>query len=208
MRNRSRATIAVTLLLVLSACSGPPGTSAPSEPAETEDVATDEPTPVATDSASETPEASAEETFDSGNGRPATISFQLSGTTTDVDGVYTGSGPARLCGNAVMNLTGNTKSFSLEFPDLLPQGQIKDLTFGADDLVPNSSTTVFYISVGVKAADGHEPPSIVFDTEDGGDANGSAQRSESGDTTTVTVEAVDDLGQTISLTATCGPRPG
>lgn len=206
MRNRTMTAVALVLMVAMSACGGGQAPTQTGEPDETEDIATDEPTPVQTDVASATPEPSAAETFDSGNGRPVTITFTLSGTTTDVDGAYTGSGPARLCGNAVMNLTGNTKSFSVEFPDSGDPAQIKDLTFGADDLVANSSTGVFYVSVSVKAADGHEPPSLVFDTESGGDASGSAQRSEAGATTTLILQASDDLGQTISLTATCGPR--
>lgn len=204
--DRKKAAFALVVLLALAACGGSPGTGEPATSVETDAVATSEPTsPPAAESATP-PEATAGE-VDNGNGKPATISLVLSGTTTQVDGSYSGSGPARLCGNAVMNLTGNPREFSFEFP--LDDGgdQIRDVTFSAEDLVPGTSTASFHIGVNVKAADGHEPPALVIDTEQAGsDDTGSAQLAESAGTTTLTVDAADELGQTIQMTASCGPR--
>ena len=139
------------------------------EPAPTTEVVTPSPLPVET--------APAE--VDSGNGRPASITLELSGTTTQADGSYTSSGVARLCGNAVMNLTGNVREFSFEFPNDSDDHQIGDVTFSAQDLLPGATTTSFHIGVSVTTADGHEPPATVVDTEQAGsDDTGSAQRSE------------------------------
>ena len=96
---------------------------------------------------------------------------------------------------------------SFEFPLDGGDDQIGDVTFSADDLVPGTSTTSFHIGVNVKTADGHEPPATVVDTaQAGSDDSGSAQMAESGGTTTLTVDGADELGQSIQMTATCGPR--
>lgn len=208
MTDRSRIAVALALVFALSACTG--GTPAASEPDESEDVATMEPAPtteVVTPSPLPVETAPAE--VDSGNGRPASITLELSGTTTQADGSYTSSGVARLCGNAVMNLTGNVREFSFEFPNDSDDHQIGDVTFSAQDLLPGATTTSFHIGVSVTTADGHEPPATVVDTEQAGsDDTGSAQRSKIGGTTTLTLDASDEIGQTIHLTATCGPRAG
>ena len=206
MIDRMSVAFSVTVLLALSACSGAPGTGEPTAMAETETVATSEPstTPAAENP---TPAESTASAPDNGNGRPASITLALSGTTTQADGTYSASGPARLCGNAVINLTGNLRQFSFEFPLDSAGDQIGDVTFSAEDLVPGTSTASFHIGVNVKTAVGHEPPALVIDTaQAGSDDSGSAQLAESGGTTTLIVDGADDLGQTIQMTATCGPR--
>jgi hypothetical protein len=147
------------------------------------------------------------ETFDDGNGRPLTITLVIS-NTNDSDGTYTSSGPARFCGNAVMNLTGNRKSFSVEFPNDSVVREIVDLTFGADDLLPGTTTPLFSIVVDVKAKKGGRPPGTVIHPGYSGDNDtGTATRVESGGTTTATVDGVNDFGESIHMEAVCGPRP-
>jgi len=198
--------LALVLAFVLSACSGTPNVTAP---AETDDV------PGVTQGATAVPvktepaaTAGNPGENDIGNGRPTTVTLTVGGTTTGADGSYSATGTTRICGNAQLNLTGNTRGFNYAFP-FEGEHQIGDVTFNAEDLLPGSATTSFYISVNVTAADGHEPPSVVIQPNDpdSGDS-GNAQRSDSGGTTTLTLKATNDFGETISLTATCGPRPG
>jgi hypothetical protein len=147
------------------------------------------------------------ETFDNGNGRPLTITLVISNTNNS-DGTYSVSGPARLCGNAVMNLTGNRKSFSVEFPTDSVVREIVDLTFGADDLLPGTTTPFFSIVVDVKAKKGGRPPgTVIHPNVPGSGDTGTATRIESGGTTTVTADGVNDFGESIHLEAVCGPRP-
>lgn len=202
--NRAGITVAVALLVSLSACSGTP---AATEPAQSEDVvasigpvSTPISTPVPEDSTA--PQATSADP-DNGQGRPAMITLVLSGTS-DSDGSYTSNGPARFCGDADFHLTGSRRAFSFEFP-WTGDYQIGDVTFGADDLVPGSSTSVFHIGVNVHTATGGEPPATVVDTTLSGNT-GSASVSDAGGTTTVTVDGSDDIGQTIHMMATCAPR--
>jgi hypothetical protein len=206
MSNRTNLAFAAVVLLVMAACGGSSGTSEPSAPVETEPVTNPEPTP-APPAESPAPPAATALAPDDGNGRPATVSLTLSGTTVQADGTYTASGAARWCGDAVVNLTGNLRAFNFEFPLDGGGDQIGDVTFSAEDLLPGASTTSFHIGVNVKTADGHEPAATVVDTaQAGSDDSGSAQLAESAGTTTLTVVGADEIGQTIQMTATCGPR--
>jgi len=206
MIGRMRAAFAVAVLVVMSACGGSPATGDLTEPLETEPVATAEPNSAAPAESAAPPETPST-VPDDGNGRSANVSFVLSGTTTQADGSYTGSGAARFCGNAVFNLTGNLREFSFEFPLDGGGDQVRDVTFSADDLVPGATTDLFHIGVGVKTATGHEPPALVIDTaQAGSDDSGRAELTESAGTTTLTLDAADELGQSIQMTATCDPR--
>jgi len=194
--------LAAALTLAMSACAGAP---APTEPAQSEDGAASGP-PEATAHVEDSSAPQAANTGGSGAGvdRPATIHLDIS-ATPDSDGSYTATGPAPLCGDAQINLTGNTRAFNFEFPHS-GDFEIIDVTFGADDLVPGSSTSAFHLGVDVHAKAGGEPPGTIVDTSNAGNG-GTAQLSDSGGTTTLTVEGSDDIGQTLHLTATCGPRP-
>lgn len=144
---------------------------------------------------------------DLGTGRSVQVSATVSGTTNGMDGSYEGAGLARACGNAALNLTGNKSSFNLYFPQD-EAGAVDDVTFDADDLLAGASTTAFYINLNVTNATGHAPPALVIDTrETGSGDSGTAQRTSSGGSTTLTVNATSDFGETLTLTATCGPRP-
>ena len=105
-----------------------------------------------------------------------------------------------------MNLTGNQRAFSFQFPLELGPTTITDVTFHAGDLVPGSSTDALYVSVNVTTATGHEPPATVADSEapTPGDI-GEASLSESAGTRTLVVNATNDFGETIQLTASCAP---
>ena len=200
--------VCFALLLALAGCAGTAsGTPAATQPSQSEDVdasaaPSTEPSsePVPDSSIAPQPTAS---TADLGIDRPATINLDISGTP-DSNGSYTSSGPARLCGDAQINLTGNIRAFNFEFPH---DGdfEIVDVTFSADDLVAGSSTSSFHLDVTVHAKSGGEPPATVVDTSNAGNS-GSAQLSDSGGTTTLTVTGSDDIGQTLHMVATCGPK--
>jgi hypothetical protein len=136
------------------------------------------------------------------------VSATLSGTFGDGDGSYSGSGPARWCGDAVMHLTGNERSFNFEFPLDTHTGNINDVTFSADDLVPGASTTVFHISVGVHTGAGFDPAATVIDPGETGTATsgkGSASLTVDGSTRTLELQATSDYGENIKLKGSCSP---
>ena len=202
-RHRTAFAPIVALVLSLSACSGAP---AATEPIESEDVGTLTPAPPATTPHADATAPNGNVPPDSGNGRPAQLMLVLSGTSTQSDGSYSASGPARLCGNGVYNLTGSLTAFNFEFP-LDGDFEIKDVTFSAEDLLPGATNPTFHIGVNVRAKLGGEPPATVVHTDlPGSGDTGSAARSESNGTTTLTVQGTNDFGETVSLTATCGPR--
>jgi hypothetical protein len=204
-RPRRWAALVFGSVLAISACGG---AAAPSEPESAIGSVIEEtaaPPPTTTDDTAATPEPSTGE-VDDGNGKPARIELTLSGTKNLSDGTYSSSGPARLCGDGVMHLTGNPKAFQFEFP-LDGQSQIGDVTFSADDLLPGTSTSVFHVSVNVTTADGSQPAATVVHPDLAGSGDtGTASRSESDGTITLVVDGSDDVGQTIHMTATCGPR--
>ena len=205
-RAGSRIALAAALALALAACGGgaAPTVGATVEPQQSADVQASvapEATPTAADSS--VPEASSAQ-YDTGTDRPATIHLDLSGTDTDSDGGYTSSGPARLCGNGIAAELGNPRGFGFEFPHT-GDFEIIDVTFSADDLVAGASTSAFHLDVTVHAKAGGEPPATVVDTSHSGNS-GTAQLADSGGTITLTVDGSDDIGQTIHMVATCGPR--
>ncbi len=207
--------VLVLLVLMLAACSAAPAATTPTpfdtepfetEPIDTEPAATDtvepEPTPTAAGSAANGLPLS------DGNGWPMTVSATLSGTFGDSDGSYSGSGAARWCGDAVTHLTGNERSFNFEFPLDAATGNITDVTFSADDLVPGASTTVFHISVNVHTGAGFDPAATVIDPGETGTAtsgNGSASLAVDGGTRTLDLQATSDDGENIKLKGSCSP---
>jgi hypothetical protein len=203
MSFRSSSVLAVSLVLVLAACGGAPA-STPASLAS-DDVPTFAPEVtnpgIATEQPGETTAAN-----DLGNGRPVDITLTLAGTR-DTDGTYHATGISRACGNAMVNMTGNMRAFNFEFPfEATPE--VEDVSFAAEDLVAGSTTSSFHVDVTVIPMNGM--PSLVIDTTDSGPAGhtGTAQRTEANGTTTLVVEAADDLGVSLHLTATCGPRAG
>ena len=202
----SRIALAAALALVLAACGGgaAPTVGVTAGPDQSQDVGareTPEPTQGVEDSTA--PQASSAQS-DTGTDRPATIHLDLSGTDTDSDGGYTSSGPARLCGNGIAAELGNPRGFGFEFPHS-GDYEIIDVTFAADDLVAGASTSTFRVDVTVHAKAGGEPPATVVDTSHSGNS-GTAQLADAGGTITLTVDGSDDIGQTIHMVATCGPR--
>ena len=203
------------VVVMLAACSAAPAATTPTpfetEPIETQPVDTQQPE---TDAPEPTPTPTAAESavnglpLSDGNGWPMTVSATLSGTFYDSDGSYSGSGPARWCGNALGNVLGNVRAFNFEFPLDTATGNIRDVTFSADDLVPGATTSVFHIDVGVHTAAGGDPASTVINAGETGTAvsgTGSAALTVAGGTRTLELQATSDDGENIKLKGSCSP---
>jgi hypothetical protein len=200
-----RQAVAFALVLGLSACSGTPAVT---QPTEFEEVPTDIPavTPPATtpDVVNPTPPDATGRGLDAGWGRPAEITLVLAGTN-DSDGTYTSSGPATNCGNTQFNLTYNTRAFSFDFGDL--DQEIEGVEFSADDLVPGSTTASLYLYADVKTKlrIGLPPAIVVSAKEPGSGDTGTATLSESDGIRTLIAQGTNAHGDSINLTAICGP---
>lgn len=141
-------------------------------------------------------------------GRPVTISATLGNSPKLYNGQYTSSGVGRMCGETdpLQSFTGQ-RQFVIEFPLDYNGGSVVDLRFSSKTLVGSvRQTATFFVSITVKAANGGAPPAYVVDTERPAPRNsGTATLNMVKGETALTVKASDSLGQTLELTATCGP---
>jgi hypothetical protein len=123
------------------------------------------------------------------------------------DGEYHASERARACGNAMYAMNGKVNGFNFEFPVAGDQ-EIVDVSFSAEDLASGATTTAYYISVGVKAKIGGQPPSFVIRANQPQyRETGRATRADGGGITRLTVEGVNDRGERLQMQVECGPRP-
>lgn len=199
-----RAAVAFALVFGLSACSGTPAVSEPTESEDFPAATTATTTPAVVNPTESAPDATASPNV-AGFGRPAEVTLVLAGTMFEEDGAYTASGPARYCGNTQINLTGNLRAFGFEFAEP-GEGDIEDITFSADDLVPGSTTTSFYLSANVVApVGGTGPATIVQPKYPGSGDSGTASLSEADGTSTLIVQGTNVDGGSMNMTVTCGP---
>jgi hypothetical protein len=198
--------MAAALLVAVSACGGAATVTEPvTEPVEST-TESQEPQPVESTAVAPITEAPGATAEDDGHLRPADISLTLSGTHTNSDGTYASSGAARICGNAMINMTGDLHAFNFEWP-YEGEHEIIDVAFGARELSSGTSTPLFSVNVSVHAKDGGQPPAYVLhpDQTESGDT-GTAQRSDEGGTTRLVVRGTNDFGESLDMTVTCGPR--
>ena len=198
------------LTLLLAGCTGAPvgtPTGTPTHGTPTAAVTNEpEPTPVIEPTTSVSPGAT-DESSDSGNDWPATVTADLSPgifVNEFANGSFTSSGPATACGNAFPSLF--PRGWDMDFPHDSAHHDIEDVTFSADDLVPGTSTTSFYISVSIDSPSAGSPPSTVIDAKNPESSSGGAglaQVSESAGTRTLVVDATGKGGVSIHLTAVC-----
>ncbi len=202
--------VTMALALALAACSSAPAQTLPTEPVETQSLPTL--TPLLTQTAEPTapPTSTGGSSSDDGNGWPVTVSATLAGTNFGnvSDGTYTATGPATICGNLIASIDPTDHSFTFEFP-LDGAFNPRDVHFSADDLLPGTTTSLFNIGVSIVNSEGAEPPATVIrpDLPDQGDT-GTATLTETDGKRTLTLHATSDFGETIQLTAVCGPAPG
>jgi hypothetical protein len=144
--------------------------------------------------------------MDSGPDWPTTVDVTLSpGQYVDefAEGSFSSAGPTRICGNYSFA----PNSFNLEFPRDGDGLDIQDVTFNANELTPGTTTTAFYISVTIsEEAIDDVRPSTVLDTSDPRfGASGTAELSVVDGQRVLTVDAADEDGMSVQLTATCSP---
>ena len=205
---RSRAVAFVpALAFALVACGGTGSPTAPVGPVESDDVPIVTAAPTAAGDVTAPPGGNGGST-DNGNGWPVTVNATIGGQDYfETGGSYNAAGAARVCGNFLASMDPTSHAFTFEFP-LDGEHNPRDVAFAADDLASGSSTSTFSISVSVKTAAGAEPPAVVARPgETAGDA-GQASLTDAGGIRTLTVDATNDFGTTINLTAVCGPAPG
>jgi len=114
---------------------------------------------------------------------------------------------AQVCGEVPkeMNFAG-VPTFIVQFPDA-GDGEVQDVAFGSQVLIgTTTTTTAFMLNVSVKSPRIGAPPVYVLDTSRPKMSGQATLASPSPGTTQLTVDGVNDKGETIHMTVTCGPR--
>ncbi len=200
--------LGLVLTMAMTACGGSGAATEPLEPIETDDFPIVTPAPTVADAATAPPDGNAGST-DDGSGWPATVNVTISGQDFYASGgSYSATGLARICGNNYASMDPTLPLFGFSFPrdgDLNP----RDVGFGADDLRPGTTTSVFHVGVLVVNAEGHEPPTVeAAPGEDNSNDTGTASLTEADGKRSLVVDATNDFGTTIKMTVVCGPAPG
>ena len=103
-------------------------------------------------------------------------------------------------------MAGFVDGFTLMFPDG-EDVEITDINFSADTLPVGKTTTSFYIAISLKAKQGGRPPGyVVRANEPRFKETGTATLTVKGGTATLTVVGTNDMGETMNMTAVCGPQ--
>ena len=200
------ATLAV-LLVVIAACgAAAPVTTPTAQPNETEDVSSFQ--PVTTPETTVAPPAGPTDStasLDSGLDWPTTVDATMSTGIYDkefADGEFTSTATARQCGTSAF-LPGG---FEFGFPHDIEHHDVEDVTFGAQELLPGTSTSSFSISVNIDSAAQDLRPLTSLDPSNpqSGDT-GTAQLSVVNGKRSLTVDAAGEGGVTIHLVAVCTP---
>lgn len=122
-------------------------------------------------------------------------------------GNYTGRAIARYCGQTDPMYFGQ-KVWGVEYPlDLPPGDPIEDVTFHSAELVDGMKATAgFFVSVNVNSPVMGHPAAWVVDTlNPNHHASGRATLTGTNTETTLTVNAVNSLGEKLELVVTCHP---
>jgi hypothetical protein len=200
------ATVAV-LLVAITACGGAaPVTTPTARPNETEHVSSFQ--PVTTPETTAAPPAGPTDStasLDTGLDWPTTVDVTLSTgiyTNEFADGTFTSAATARQCGSTELSPGG----FVFGFPHDIEHHDVEDVTFGAAELVPGTSTSSFSISVNIdSAAMGIRPLTSLDPSNPQSGDTGTAQLSVVNGKRSLTVDAAGEGGVTIHLTAVCSP---
>jgi hypothetical protein len=198
--------LALTLEVSVGCAAGTANSTPTAPPDQTDEPSIFEPeaTPEAT--ATTAAPTDAEATSDTGLNWPTTVTATLStGTYVDefADGQFTSAATASQCGPSVLFPNG----FLLGFPHDIAPHDIEDATFAAPELLPGSSTSSFSISVSIapSAANGPHPKTYLDTTDTSSGTSGNAQLSVVNGTRTLTLDASDEGGVSVHLTAVCSP---
>ena len=122
-------------------------------------------------------------------------------------GVYSASGMARICGKWTMGFPDRENAFTVEFPDDEPDLKVRSLQFDAKALPPGSSTSSFYLSVGVRVGERGAPPLyVVRANEPQYNEPGNATMANDKGVTTLNVTGTAALGVGVQVKVTCDPK--
>jgi len=154
---------------------------------------------------SEAPQAALEQ-------RPTDVTVVMSTSRKKYDGTYTLSHRSRACGEVTQAMIDAfqhvSRMFLVEFP-VVDGGdyEVNDVTFNSKALVGGvTTTTKFYLSVGVKSPRIGHPAEYVLDTSKPDMTGTATLTTPSAGTVQLKVDGVNDRGETVNLTVVCAPR--
>jgi len=138
--------------------------------------------------------------------RPTDVTL-IMGNSSRYAGTYHAQGTSRICGyGPLRDMMGFVDGFTLLFPDT-EDVEITDINFNADTLPIGKTTTSFEISLAVKAKNGGRPTNyVVRAKEPQYHETGTASLSVKGGTATLKVTGVNDVRETMDMTAVCKPQ--
>lgn len=153
-----------------------------------------------------TPAAVGAQAADTSAQRPTDVTL-IMGNSRTYAGTYRASGMARICGyGPLRDAAGFVDGFTLMFPDA-EDLEIVDVNFNADTLPVGRTTNSFYIAISLKAKQGGRPPIyVVRANEPRFKETGTATLTAQGGTATLRVIGTNDMGETMDMTAVCGPQ--
>lgn len=143
------------------------------------------------------------------NGRPMDVRVTMTTSRKVYDGVYSRSNVARVCGEVPAEYNfASVKVFLVEFPDDLAPGQITDVRFDSKELVGGvTATRQFYLSLALHSPAIGSPPTYVLDTTRPKNTGSATLERQKDGTEVITVQGVNDQGQTTATVITCRAKP-
>jgi hypothetical protein len=123
--------------------------------------------------------------------------------TEFAEGTFSSAATARACGSTSLS----PGDFVFEFPQDADSLDVEDVSFGTEQLLPGSSSSLFGINVSIsQAAAGAHPLTALDTTNPTSGASGTAQLSISANgARNLTVDVVDKAGVAVHLKAVCDP---
>lgn len=122
-------------------------------------------------------------------------------------GEYVAQGVSRVCGKMDLGFPHRARSFTVEFPDDEPDLKVRSVSFNSDTLPPGSSTSSFYLAVGVRVGERGTPPLyVVRANEPQFKEPGTASLMNDKGVTTLTVEGTAALDVQIKVKVVCSPK--
>ena len=147
-----------------------------------------------------------------GAGSPPTDGLRPTDVTLEIvnsprySGSYSASGNSRVCGTLTYGYPHRANAFTVEFPDDEPDLPVRSVRFDADTLAAGTTTTSFYLDVGVTTPQGGTPPSfVVRASQPQYHETGTAELQAKGGTTELRVEGTNDMGVKLELAVVCHP---
>ena len=123
-------------------------------------------------------------------------------------GTYNASAISRICGKLDLMMPHRVNSFHVDFPDDEPNLAVTSVTFDADTLPTGAITNSFYLSVGIRTAQGGTPPLFVVRArEPQYNEPGTASRSGVAGMDTLKIVGTATTGVKVSLTVTIACHP-